>query len=117
MRTARKDSMMIAHIVDLHEFRYQFKSMGRSDQFSYEGLEGLYSYLIEYAESIGETVELDVIGLCCEYTEYDSVRDCCAQYGLIGDTVHQMVEALYDHTQIVWIDSEIIGGRIIIQDF
>ena len=55
--------------VYLHDFREAFAKAGRGNQFSYEGLERLYDHLIQYEDDTGEQVELDVIALCCEYSE------------------------------------------------
>ena len=57
---------------------YQFKrafETTRPNYFSYEGLTALYEYLKEYEEGTGEEVELDVVGLCCDYTEYEDLEE------------------------------------------
>lgn len=46
-----------------------FFDMGRQDSFSYEAKRCLFDYLEEYEDSTGTPVELDVIALCCDYTE------------------------------------------------
>jgi hypothetical protein len=67
--------MPIIQTVDLATFCEAFRRMGRASQF--QNLEWLYDYLEEYSDSTGEPVELDVIALCCEYTEdtYDGIVD------------------------------------------
>jgi hypothetical protein len=47
------------------QFRDQFAQCGRKDQFSYEALGLLFDYL----EEIDPDMELDVIAICCDYTE------------------------------------------------
>ena len=47
------------------QFRDQFRQCGRGDQFSYEGLGLLFDYL----EEIDPQYDLDVVALCCDYTE------------------------------------------------
>jgi hypothetical protein len=54
--------------------------MGRENQFSCEGLEALYDYLTDMEEDTGEEVELDVIALCCEYSEYATLEEYLADY-------------------------------------
>ena len=54
--------------VYLNDFINAFQQM-RPDNFSYEGLEQLFEYLESYEEDAHEQVELDVIALCCEYSE------------------------------------------------
>ena len=50
------------------EFRDYFHKI-RPDNFSYQGLRVLFDYLEEIENSCGEESELDVIGLCCEFSE------------------------------------------------
>lgn len=57
--------------VSLSKFRDAFKDYGREESFSYEGLEIIFDYLLEYEESTGEELELDVIAICGDFTEYD----------------------------------------------
>jgi hypothetical protein len=52
-----------------YDFERAFVDYGRKDQFSFEALGLLFDYLEEYEESTGEEIELDVIALCCEYSE------------------------------------------------
>ena len=41
----------------------------RPNNFSYEGLGSLFGYLMQYEADTGEELELDVIALCCDYSE------------------------------------------------
>ena len=52
-------------IENASQFRDEFRQCGRADQFSYEAL-GL---LFDYFEEIDPDYELDVIAICCEYSE------------------------------------------------
>lgn len=54
--------------ISLYDFRQAFKSL-RPDNFSYEGLKVLFDHLEEMEEELGQSIELDVIALCCEYQE------------------------------------------------
>jgi trehalose/maltose hydrolase-like predicted phosphorylase len=49
----------------------------RKENFSYEGKRALFDYLEEMEQSTGEEMELDVIALCCEYSEdtYQSIAE------------------------------------------
>jgi len=50
------------------------------NNFSYEGLGALYKYLEEYEEMAGGKIELDVIALCCEYSEYKDLDEYLNNY-------------------------------------
>jgi hypothetical protein len=61
----------------------------RPDNFSYEGLEALFDYLQMLEDDIGKPIELDVIGLCCDYSEYANLKefqdDCGDEYQSLED--------------------------------
>lgn len=95
--------------INFQEFVNEFKTMNRDNNFSYEGKKALFDYLEEYEESTGEKVELDIIALCCEYTEYESLRSLQESYSNIKD-----MQDLENHTQVILIEGT---DRIIIQDF
>jgi hypothetical protein len=54
---------------------------GRGEQFSYDGLRVLFEALEEYEDDTGSEVELDVIALCCEYSE-DTPEEIAQNYGI-----------------------------------
>ena len=80
--------------VNFSGFCDAFRAMDRSENFSYEGKRALYDYLEEYGESTGEPVELDVIALCCEYSE-DTIESVLENYDL------KNIEELEDHTTVI----------------
>lgn len=94
------------------DFRDAFRAMGRTDQFSHEGLGVLFSYLESYEQDTGEELELDVIALCCDYYEdtWESIAD---SYGIEveeGESIEDAVrEYLEYHSFIV---GEVTGGCI-----
>ena len=57
------------------QFVQAFKDYGRENQFSREALKALFEYIEGLEEDTGEETELDVIALCCEFTEYEEVKD------------------------------------------
>jgi hypothetical protein len=60
---------MIVQTINLYQFRAAFTNAGRENNFSYEGLEVLYDALQDFAEIDATPIELDVIALCCEFSE------------------------------------------------
>ena len=55
--------------IDINRFRDAFRKMGREDQFTYNGLEVLFDGLEQYEADADEKMELDVISLCCNFSE------------------------------------------------
>lgn len=66
--------------INSNDFINEFKSYGRSDQFSKEGLKALFDYFTQYEEETGNEIELDVIAICTEYTEYADLGEFNAEY-------------------------------------
>lgn len=84
------------------DFTSAFHRMGRGKQFSYEGLIALYDYLEQYEEDIGEQIELDVIAICCEYSEYKSLKEFQEDYG----EDYESIEDIEDRTTVIPVDDE-----------
>ena len=65
-------------------FVEQFKRV-RPDNFSRAALEALFAHFEEQERDQGEEFELDVIAICCDWTEYDSVLEAAESYGFKAD--------------------------------
>ena len=110
-----------------NEFRDAFRSyvlnsvqLSRGDQFSYEALTALYEHLDCLAFNIGEPIELDVIALCCEWSEYDSIAEVRDAYELLeGVADVDVFETLQDLTDALPVDDADGQGasRILIREF
>ena len=84
--------------VDIYQFRNEFQAI-RPNNFSYEGLTVLFDYLEEYESSCGEELELDVIALCCDFSE-DHYEDIAANYDIDlsdCDDDEDKLQAVKDH--------------------
>ena len=75
----------------------------RKDQFSYYGLKALYSYLWDYSEhSLDYHMEFDVVGLCCDFTEYEDFHHFQEDYKDIGN-----MDDLEYHTTVIQIPNSL----------
>jgi hypothetical protein len=75
------------------DFKNAFKIL-RPDNFSCEALDELYDYFEALSEEIEEFIELDVIAICCDFTE-ESVYDTLESYNL------ESIEELENKTIVV----------------
>lgn len=55
--------------VNFSQFCDAFHDCNRNDNFSYDGKRVLFDFIEEWEEKTGQPIELDVIALCCEYSE------------------------------------------------
>jgi len=89
--------------VTLNDFESAFKRIGRGEQFSYEGLVALFEYLEQLESEMGEEIEFDVIGLCCEYTEYDNFKIFQDEHSHME---YKCIEDVENDTIVIPIDKE-----------
>jgi hypothetical protein len=82
------------------EFVNRFLAI-RPDNFSREGLRALFGHLEELERDLGEEIEFDPIGLCCEWSEYGSASEACADFGHAEEDPEKALEWLRDQTQVV----------------
>ncbi len=111
--------------VDLRIFRESFRTIRRQNQFSWQGLEALFDYLKELEDDIGDELELDVIALCCDFSEHDSACEAAREYGWSGTdrdedesdedyserAENEALGWLRDRTSVI----EVSSGSVIIQ--
>ena len=67
--------------INEYDFLEAFRRMNRESQFSRAGRFALYEWLVDLEEDAGEEIELDVIALCCEFSEYDNLNEYNEAYG------------------------------------
>lgn len=61
------------------------------NNFSYEGLDAMYDYFDEIEE-----YELDMVGICCNYSEYENLAEIQEQYADI-----ETVDDLRELTEVI----------------
>ena len=94
--------------VTLSDFLNAFRNI-RPDNFSDMGLKALFNYLEAYEDSIGDELELDVIAFCCDFTEYESLKEFQSNYS----DEYKTIEDIENSTGVIQIE----GGGFIIQQF
>lgn len=94
--------------LDVNDFRDAFRTYDRLDNFSREGLEMLF----DFCEECDPDMEMDVIALCCDYSE-DTTEAIARNYSIDlshldpedDDYEEQCTEAVRDYlnenTQLV----------------
>jgi len=95
--------------INFDGFERAFQRYGRGEQFSYEGLQALFEWLEDIESDMGEEQELDVIGLCCEFAEFENLKEFQDDYG----TDYESIEDIENDTMVIPINKE----SFIIQQF
>lgn len=82
--------------INKSDFMDQFRVMGRLDNFSYEARGLLFDCFEQYEEDSGEEIEMDIVAVCCEYSE-DSADSIASNYMDAGE--YEEFKALDDDEQ------------------
>ena len=103
--------------INFSDFCDAFFNMGRKDQFSYNGKKALFEYIESLEQDTGDEMELDVVGLCCDFTEYENALEAAKNYSGFftseqdlseGEQERQALEFLSDRTTIMHFENGII---------
>ena len=100
---------MLVKKVGFNDFLEEFKKYGREDQFTYKGKKALYDYLNELGEDLGEPIELDIIDISCNFTQFSNLQEFNDYYNYDLDSI----DDINYYTVVIPIDED----RFIIQDF
>ena len=96
------------------DFVRAFTEMNRETNFSEEGRIALFDFL----EEVNPNSELDVIAICCDFTEYSNLNELKQEYShlLEGEDLEdddEVLEFFRDETVVL----ELSNGGVIIQQF
>jgi hypothetical protein len=95
---------MIVERLNFSQFHDAFFKQ-RKDSFSYHGLKALYEYL-----EADKPYELDVIEICCEYSEYEDLKSFNEEY----DRDYENIDDIQEETTVIRIPK---SEGFIIQQF
>ncbi len=100
--------------VNFDSFADAFRRYDRTSQFSPAGLSALFDYLEGIEQDTGEEMELDVIGLCCDFMEFDSAEDAAREYGWTPEDGDNPLEWLQEQTSVIEVNGY---PQVIVQSF
>ena len=97
-----------------NEFVYEFERYDRQDNFTKEAL----LYLYDELNNNENNIEIDVISICCDYSEY-TIEEAKYQY---SETINfnnslnneSFINKLREYTTVITMGD---AGRIILQNF
>lgn len=98
-----------------YQFVESFRHAGRETQFSVPARRALFAHLEDFEESTGTELELDPIGICCEFAEYPCALEAAKAYGYrdgVDSKDESPLEWLQNQTQVVEFD-----GGLVVQQF
>ena len=67
--------------ITFSDFIDAFRAHDRYGSFGYNGLRIIFNYLEQYEQDCNTEIELDVIAICCDYSE-DTWQDISSNYSI-----------------------------------
>jgi hypothetical protein len=67
--------------VSASELYHMACSMDRGHNFGYNGWRAIGEYLENLSDDIGEPIEVDIVGICCDYSKANSVGEWWEENG------------------------------------
>lgn len=93
-----------------YQLQRLFEQCDRGNHFSYEGYDALFEYLDNFSDETGEDFKVDVIALCCDFTEYESWEEIYDNYSYSYNNEEEtweetdqdnFIEWVYDNTTVI----------------
>ena len=92
--------MLVTTIDNAYQLEQLFKECGRENHFSPEGFDALYDYLYDYSEDVGENFNIDVIAICCDFTEYSGWEELYNNYSYSYNNKSETFEELEENNEL-----------------
>ena len=90
--------------INNYEFHRAFEQL-RPDNFTYDGLNALHDWFEQYEEDTGEEIELDVIAICCDFTE-SSVEEFNNDYNREYEDMDELLQSVSDETIVITVNDD-----------
>jgi len=95
--------------VGFYDFERAFVDMGRTESFGYQAKRAIFNYIESIEDSTGEEIELDVVSICGDFNEYESIEEFKKEYG-------EDYESIYDIRDITTV-LELDDGGFVVEAF
>lgn len=84
------------------------------NNFTYEALIELFDWYEEHEEAIGEEIELDIVAIACDWTEYENFQEVLETYGNEYAEDGTGTKDIQDYTDLINIPN---SDRVLVRNF
>jgi hypothetical protein len=100
--------------INQYDFAQAFKNYGRENQFTIKALDILFDFLEQIENDSNEQIELDVISICCDYTE-ETLKEWARNNDIdTNKSEQELTDILNDKTYIVGDYTNEQGEKVVI---
>jgi len=105
------ENIIMYQTITITDFINAFDRADRSANFSTAGLVAIFDFL----EDVNPDMELDVIGICCDFSEYKDLEELKQDYGYDEDLEED--DEILDYFRDQTIVLELANGGLVIQSY
>ena len=106
--------MALIQTVNASDLYHMACRLYRGDQFGYKGWKAIGEYLEQLSEDTGEDYEVDIIGICCDYTMCEDVNDWWSHYGIYSDIDSEEWENMDDNEKLEAIEDYLQENTLVV---
>lgn len=96
--------MALIQTVNPSDLYHMACRMDRGDSFGYAGWNAIGEYLEELSNDTSD-IEIDIVGICCDYSMSESVDDWWKEYGVYSDIDSDEWEEMDDEEKLEAIEN------------
>ena len=97
--------MALIETINASDLYHMACRMDRGNNFGYYGWLAIGDYLESLSDDLGENVEVDIVGICCEYSMSEDVNDWWKEYGAYSDIDSDEWEEMYEFGKLKAIEN------------
>ena len=97
--------MALIETINASDLYHMACRMDRGHNFGYDGWLAIGDYLEQLSDGTGENIEVDIVGICCEYSMSESVADWWKEYGVYSDIDSEEWEEMDDKEKLETIEN------------
>ena len=97
--------MALIQTVNPSDLYHMACRMDRGHNFGYDGWLAIGDYLEQLSDDLGENIEVDIVGICCEYSMSEDVGDWWKECGVYSDIDSEEWEEMDDEEKLEAIEN------------
>lgn len=97
--------MALINTINPSDLYHMACRMDRGDSFGYNGWNAIGEYLENLSEDTGEDYEVDIVGICCDYSMAEDVGEWWEEYGDYSDIDAEEWEEMDDEEKLEAIEN------------
>ena len=106
--------MALIETINASDLYHMAFRMDRGHNFGFNGWNAIGEYLEELSDDTGEDYEVDIVGICCDYSMSESVDDFWNEYGKYSSIDPEEWEEMDDDEKLEAIENYLLKNTSVV---